>query len=300
MGAHQIGRQRPVGALRIGAAERLPGEIIFVERKSAGEPLDPLAQHGCHLGCAGAERGILRRRNAEAVEREPVRGCPAHQRLGEQRLDRGLEECPLLVERARAQNVAQVDAVDARDQMAHPDGVAQQAMAVDVPGEHRDAAASETGGAARLPIGAGLAVEMRREETPIGRDVVGFVGGAEETIERLPRRQILRGRKLEAGKRHMGAGEIESRDPARIGDQIGQDVAAARRDCHDVAVRRQRQRFHVDLGVFPYLRVDEPLEGEGEEDFEEAGGGQRAIASHCLVEAPARRHFSARTQSVSP
>jgi hypothetical protein len=35
-----------------------------------------------------------------------------------------------------------------------------------------------------------------------------------------------------------------------------------------MALRRQRQRFEVDLGVFPDLRVDQAFERPGEHDFE--------------------------------
>ena len=57
--------------------------------------------------------------------------------------------------------------------------------------------------------------------------------------------------------------EINRGHAARIGGQVRQDVAAAGRNREDMAVRRDRQRFHIDFRVFPDLRINEPLEGEG-------------------------------------
>jgi len=52
------------------------------------------------------QRLVLRRRNAEPVERQPAGRRPAHHRLVEQWRQRAFEEAPLLVERAGAQKVA--------------------------------------------------------------------------------------------------------------------------------------------------------------------------------------------------
>lgn len=57
--------------------------------------------------------------------------------------------------------------------------------------------------------------------------------------------------------------EIDRDDLGRVGNQIGQDVAAARRDGDDAAVGLDLQRLHVDDRIFPDLRIDQSLEGEG-------------------------------------
>ena len=150
---------------------------------------------------------------------------------------------------------------------------------------------------APLPIGARLVVELVLEKAPIGGDVGGFIGLAEEAVERLPGRQVADRGELQPVERHMGAAEIDRGDAAGIGDQIGEDVATSGRDRHHVALRRQRQRLHVDLGVLPNLRIDQALERPGEHDFEQAFARKRAIAAHRLVQAMAGRSFGCGRQA---
>ena len=95
----------------------------------------------------------------------------------------------------------------------------------------------------------------------------------------------------------MGAAEIDRSDAAGIGDQIGEDVASTRRDRHHVALRRERERLEVDLGVFPDLGVDQSLERPGEHDFEQAFAREGAIAAHRLVQAMAGRGFGCGLQA---
>jgi hypothetical protein len=113
----------------------------------------------------------LRRRNAEAVERQRPRGGPAHQALFEQGRERGAVELALLVERAGVQQLARIDAVDACDEMADADRGAEQAVAVHVAREHADALTAEAEEAAPLPVAARVGIEMGSEMAPIGVDV---------------------------------------------------------------------------------------------------------------------------------
>ena len=67
--------------------------------------------------------------------------------------------------------------------------------------------------------------------------------------------------------------------------QVGQDVAAARGDRHDVAVRPERQRLEVDLGILPDLGVDQAAEQPLEQSLQETFAGKRAIAPDRLFQA---------------
>ena len=96
------------------------------------------------------------------------------------------------------------------------------------------------------------------------------VGAREETVKGRMIGQLAHRDELQPIERDMRRVEINRGDRARVGGQIGQDIAAARGDRHDMAVRRDRQRFHVDRGVFPDLRIDEAAKGEGEGAFEQA------------------------------
>ena len=83
----------------------------------------------------------------------------------------------------------------------------------------------------------------------------------------------------------MRAAEIDGGDAGGIGGQVGQDVAAARGDRHDMAVGLQRQRFEVDLRVLPDLGVDQPAEEALEQPLEESFTAQRPVAAYRLLEA---------------
>ncbi len=62
---------------------------------------------------------------------------------------------------------------------------------------------------------------------------------------------------------------------AGIGGQIVEHVAAARSDGDEPVLWLKRQGFHVDIGIFPDLVVDEALEHQREEALQRpaAGGG---------------------------
>ncbi len=82
----------------------------------------------------------------------------------------------------------------------------------------------------------------------------------------------------------MGAAEIDRGDARRIVDQVGQDVAAARGDGHDVVVRAHLQRLEIDLGILPDLGVHQAMEEALEQPLQEPFPAQRPVASHRLLE----------------
>ena len=96
------------------------------------------------------------------------------------------KNCALLLERAGAQQLAQVHAVGAAERMGDADEAAEHAVAVGIAREDRDAAAAELMQRAAFPVGAALRIEMRRDQPIIGRDIGLVVGRAEEAVERFP------------------------------------------------------------------------------------------------------------------
>jgi hypothetical protein len=115
--------------------------------------------------------------------------------------------------------------------------------------------------------------------------LASIVGRAEEAVEVLPCRQAAGRRELQPIERNVRQAEIDGGDTRRIGRQVGQDVAAARGDGHDMAIAIERQRLEIDLGVFPDLRVDQAAEQPLEQAFEEALPGQCSMAAHRLFQA---------------
>ena len=75
----------------------------------------------------------------------------------------------LLVERARLHHLLRICAVEPRHQMRRADEHAEQAVAVDVALEERDAAAAED--IAPLPVAARFGVEREADEAPVGGQV---------------------------------------------------------------------------------------------------------------------------------
>ncbi len=79
---------------------------------------------------------------------------------------------------------------------------------------------------------------------------------------------MARGGEFQFVERDMRAAQVKRRDLRRIGDQIGQDIAAARRDRDHPAVRHDLQGFEIDFRVFPDLRIDKALEQRREQIVE--------------------------------
>src|SRR5260221_7001961 len=82
----------------------------------------------------------------------------------------------------------------------------------------------------------------------------------------------------------MREAEIDRGDAGGIRRQIGENVAAARGDGHDMAVRPQRQRLEVELGVLPDLGIDEAAKQPLEQLFQETFTGESAIAPDSLFQ----------------
>ncbi len=182
MSGLQIGRQaRRLGA-GVGAAERLPGEIIVGDGKVAGEPLDAALQHLRHaVRPVGGERAKLRRGNAEAEERRGAAREPAHEALVEQRRDVALEDHALLVERAGGEQGVEPRAVEPRHRVAGADEAPEQAVAVEASRESLDAPSPVE--AAPVPIGARRFVEAGAQLRLIDGEILAPVGAAEEVEE---------------------------------------------------------------------------------------------------------------------
>src|SRR5690606_25603536 len=144
------GWQRAI-AVAVAAAEGLPGEVVFRQRKTAGELFEPRAQHRRHVAAAG-QRLILLRRDAETEQRGLLPRRPADEALVEQRRDGAVEEAPLVLQRACLQRAARVGAVEAGDAVAPADEVSKQAVAIEPAAEDGDALAARKGAA--IPVGA--------------------------------------------------------------------------------------------------------------------------------------------------
>ena len=142
--------------------------------------------------------------------------------------------------------------------MAGAEEVAEQAVAVEIAGEQADAPAAER--RPLVPVGARVGIELGAQPLVIGGDVGARVGAAEEAEEGLVVGQVLQRADLEPAERDMRAVEIDRGDAGRIGDQIGQHVAAARGDRDDLMSRADVERLHVDDRVLPDLRIDQALE----------------------------------------
>ena len=141
--AAEIGRQRAGRLGGIAAAEGLPGEIVLRQREGAGEP-SSRARSTAAMSPPPGQRFVLRRRNAEPVERGLLRRQPADQPLVEERRERAVEDRrPARRASSPRASVARIGAVQARDEMRAPMKLAEQPVAVEVAREERDAAPAE-------------------------------------------------------------------------------------------------------------------------------------------------------------
>ena len=84
---------------------------------------------------------------------------------------------------------------DAGGEVTRGDEASEQAIAVEISREARDAAAA--GEIAAFPVGAGAGIEMRCDEVVIELDVATVICGAEEAIERRVVRQVPGGGELQ-------------------------------------------------------------------------------------------------------
>ena len=148
-----------------------------------------------------------------------------------------------------------------RQQMCRTDEAPEQPMPVDPPRKAADPPPPDE--IPPFPVAPGRIVQHRRDEGAISRHILLAVRPGEEAMERLMVGQRLRGRQFQPVERDMRGVEVDRSDPRGIGRQIAQDIATTRSDGNDMAFRSDRQRVHVDLRIFPYLRIDKAPEGEG-------------------------------------
>ena len=272
----EIGRQRArffrpgLSPRRIAASESLPGEIVVLHGEIAGELFQALPQYRRHVALCtvGDECLVLSWRNTEPVKRHFLRGRPAHKPLVEQRCQGSIKEASLLGKRPGAQHILRIDTVEPRHKMAEADAIAQQAMMIEVPGEQRDPLSSPSSQVPAFPVSPALRIKLIPQEAFVGLDIGLFVCLTEEPVEDVVGWKALRREQLEAPQRHVSPVQVHCRDFSRIGGEIGHDVAAARRYGHHAGTRTQVEGLHVHFGIFPDLRVDQPLESEGKQAFQ--------------------------------
>ena len=224
------------------------------------------------------QRVELRRGNTKAEQRRRLVGKPAHEAVVEHRGQLFLEHAALFLQRRRGQDFRQVDAVKLRQKVRHADEVAEQPALVDALAEAADAAAS--GQVAAFPVATADIVEVRGHPFAIGRDVGAAVGIGEEAPEQRMAGQVAGRGELEPVQRDMRGVEIDGGDRLRIGDEIGQHVAAAAGDGDHAAVGANLQSLHVHFGIFPDLGVDEAPKREGKRVIQQAVGHSRTFADH--------------------
>ncbi len=265
----------------IAAAERLPGEIILLDWKIAGQPLDALAQH--RDGIAGRHQlVILRRRDAERIERDGALGKKLDRFVVEQGRDIALEQAALLFRRARGEDGLELLAVQLGDGMENADEAPEQAVAIQVLAEHVDAPAAQ--GTILLPISPRLGVELGPQIFVVGRAVGLVVRMAEEAEERVVAGQVLERGELQLGQRDVIGIEVDGDDPCRIGRHVVQDVAAARSDGNQPVLRLEVQGRQVDDRILPDLVIDKPLKHKSKEPLQGASFGVRRLLMGRLVE----------------
>ena len=78
--------------------------------------------------------------------------------------------------------------------------------------------------------------------------------------------------------------EVDGVDMCGRARQVGEHVAAARRDGDDPMAFHQVHGLDVDLGVFPYLRIDQAGEEKREQPLGKPGLGERAVLVDGLAE----------------
>ena len=106
-----------------------------------------------------------------------------------------------------------------------------------------------------------------------GFDGAEFMVAAEVGEQLLPQRHHLRRRSvdLQVVQRQVRGVEVHRHDPRRIGGEIGQRIAAARGDGDDAVTLLDAERRHIDIRIFPYLRIDQSLEQMSEKALADAG-----------------------------
>src|SRR5690606_14909439 len=106
---------------------------------------------------------------------------------------------------------------------------------------------------------------MLCDEAVISGDVAPVASLTEETKHVLIARQRSEGSKLEPVQCDVCGIEVHHIDARWRPRQIGKHIAAAGADRHHPVTLTKLHSVHVDLRVFPYLRIDQTREEKGEQ-----------------------------------
>ena len=279
----QVRRQRRAFSPAVSAPEGLPGEVIVLHLKIAGELFQPAPQHFGHAFIAG-EVFELRGRNAEAEQRSGLIGQPADEFLLEHRSKLALEHLTLFLQRLRFEHPAKVDLVQLGKNVGEADEIAQQSLFVDAFGEVRNPLAPAQ--VALFPIGAAERIEVRGDHGFVDRAVFLVIGMREKAVKAFVIGQVLDRGNLELAQGDMRLVEINRGHAFGIGGEVGQRVAAAAGDAHHPAIGLNVEPFHVDHRVFPDLGIDEAFEGERKRLVEQLVAKPCFFADHGVFDDP--------------
>ena len=270
----QIRRQGRILPRTIPPGEGLPGEVVVLEIEIAREAAQPLFDHFMH-GTPTGESIVLRGRNSQTEQRSPVIENSAHEPLLEKRLQFRFIDRALFAQRTRPHHLARIAAIELRGHMTGGDETAEKTISMKPVGEVTDAAAAEN--VTPVPERARSGIEAPGDVPIVEFRVCPAAGFPEKRIERLIVRQVLSRRDLQPVQRNMRRVKVDGYDLCRVRRQIGQRVAASRRDGHDAMRRFHLHGCKVDHRIFPYLRVDEVGKGEREHPFVDPGPGKDAV-----------------------
>ena len=240
----------------------------------------------------------MRRRNAEAEQGSGLVDQPAQELLLEEGGVARLEDRALLLDRLRLQDLARIDPIEPSEEMDEADQIAEQPAAIKARRETRDPAAAAD--VAALPIAPRRRVEMRAQMALVQSDILRAVGIGEEGAEAGIIGQMQRRRLFEPVERDMRWIEVHRSDSRGIGREIGEDVAAARGDRHDMTVGRNLQHLHVDHRIFPDLGIDQPAKGESEGAFEQALLAQMFVTMHRTADGAVLRRLDESSHGRTP
>ena len=268
--------ERLTALVVVAAAERLPREIVVVERKAAGEAANPLLVHVEQLATVIVlllkHRRVLARRDAEAVDRDRLPAHPPHDAVLEQRTERLVEDLLLLGHRAGRQQPCRITPHAPRQAVHDPKKLPQLRLVVEAAFEVANPLRADrvAGPVARLPIGPRLWVEMVADEAVVVGEVVLVLAVAEEFVERFVVGKMLDRGELQPREAHVVVVEVNRHDPLRLVDQIVEDVAAPAGNREQARVRADLKRLGVDPRILPNLVVDKAAKPHREHALEHA------------------------------
>ena len=204
---------------------------------------------------------------------------PADHLLVEERRDLAVEKLALFFERPGPGHFGELHTVQPGHEMACADEASEQAGVIDVPVKHRNA--TTAGKHALRPVSLGRGIKMFGDEAIVTVAIAAHIGAAEVTHHVLMGGQMAEGGELQLVQRNVMRIEVNHVDAGRVAREIGQHVAAAGTDGDDTVTFAKLHRLHVDLGIFPDLRIDEAGEKNAEEPFGEAAFRESLVLEQC-------------------